>query len=518
MAVARRGATGDDPHGTSPLGGKVLQGGSLAITVFRDGQDGTTGLDHQHSDDPLTLAQLDAAHAMSATAHGTDLALAEADGLAGGAEQEDVLLTVSDGYVHQVLAFVQVQGDDAAGQGPGKLRQGGLFYRPGAGRHEDEVPFVIFLDRQDGMDALPLTQGQEVDHRSAPRRRPGLRQFVDFEPVDLAQAGEAQDRVVGMGDEEFVDEILVLGPRRRAPLAAALLGLILAQGLRLDITGVGQGDHHVLGGDEVLQGEIGVIRLDLGAAGIPVLVADGDQFIANHRHEALGGGEDIQEFGDGGQDLLVFLEDLVLFQAGQAMQAQVEDGLGLGLAQPIARRAQSQSGLQIVGATLVGPGPRQHVRDRPGPPDPGQEADLGVRRAGGGLDERDDLVDIGQGHRQAFEDVGPPPGLAQFEDGPAGHHVPPMAQEILQQLLEVEQARLAVHQGDHVDAKNRLQRGVQEEVVQHHVRIMVALDLDDHAHAVLVRLVAQLGDALDLLLLDQFRHTLQQAGLVHLIG
>ena len=57
-----------------------------------------------------------------------------------------------------------------------------------------------------------------------------------------------------------------------------------------------------------------------------------------------------------------------------------------------------------------------------------------------------------------------------------------------------------------------------EEIIEHHVRIVVALDLDDHAHAILVRLVPELGDALDLLLLDQFRHPLQQPRLVHLVG
>ena len=54
-----------------------------------------------------------------------------------------------------------------------------------------------------------------------------------------------------------------------------------------------------------------------------------------------------------------------------------------------------------------------------------------------------------------------------------------------------------------------------EQVVQDAVRVGVALDLDVDAHPVAVRLVAQVGDALELLGLDQVGHLLEQGGLVH---
>ncbi len=261
-----------------------------------------------------------------------------------------------------------------------------------------------------------------------------------------------------------------------------------------------------------------MIRQDLGAAGIGILVANQHEFVVNDRHETVRAGQNGEQISDGRQDLLVFLDDFVLLQARQAMQAQVENSLGLGLAQSVALRAQAQSRIQIVGAGLAGAGPRQHGRDRPRPPEVLHEPGLGLAGAGGTLDEVDHLVDIGQGHRQTFQDVGPAPGLAQLENSAPRHHIAAVTQEIFQQLLEVEQARLAVHQGHHIDAEHRLHIGVLEEVVEHHVRVVVALDLDDHAHAVLVRLVPELGDALDLLLLDQLRHPLQQPRLVHLVG
>ena len=49
------------------------------------------------------------------------------------------------------------------------------------------------------------------------------------------------------------------------------------------------------------------------------------------------------------------------------------------------------------------------------------------------------------------------------------------------------------------------------------MRVRVALDLDVDAHAVAVGLVAQVGDAVDPLVLDEVGHLLEQRGLVHLV-
>ena len=93
-----------------------------------------------------------------------------------------------------------------------------------------------------------------------------------------------------------------------------------------------------------------------------------------------------------------------------------------------------------------------------------------------------------------------------------------MTDERLDDLLEIEQTRLPIHQRHHVDAENGLHLGVLIQVVQHDLGHLAAPQLDDHAHAVLVRLVAQLGDALELALLHQFRDSLEQTGFVDLIG
>ena len=108
--------------------------------------------------------------------------------------------------------------------------------------------------------------------------------------------------------------------------------------------------------------------------------------------------------------------------------------------------------------------------------------------------------------------------LAQFEARPAHDDLAPVLEEILEELLEVEQARLAVDQRDHVHAEAVLQLRQLEQVVEDDLGDLAALELDDHAHAGLVRLVAQVGDAFELLLADELADAGEQVRLVHLVG
>jgi KaiC/GvpD/RAD55 family RecA-like ATPase len=107
--------------------------------------------------------------------------------------------------------------------------------------------------------------------------------------------------------------------------------------------------------------------------------------------------------------------------------------------------------------------------------------------------------------------------LLQFELGAAGDDFAAMAQEGFQNLLQVQQTRLAVENGHHVHAEGVLHLRLFVQIVQHHFRHFAALQLDHHAHAGLVRLVANLADAFDAFLAHQLADLDAQVRLVHLI-
>ena len=78
--------------------------------------------------------------------------------------------------------------------------------------------------------------------------------------------------------------------------------------------------------------------------------------------------------------------------------------------------------------------------------------------------------------------------------------------------LRHEAARARVgHEREHDHAERRLHRRVLVQLIEHHARNRIALQLDDDAHAVAIGLVAQVGDALELLVANQLGDVLDRA-------
>jgi hypothetical protein len=137
---------------------------------------------------------------------------------------------------------------------------------------------------------------------------------------------------VGVGDEQAIDEIVLLHRRRLLAAAAAALGAVVGQRLALEVAGVRQGDDHVLG---VIRSsrESRRCRTISERRASPNWSGSRRQLLDDDRGDALGTGQDVEQVGDLLHHLLVLGDDLVLLQPGQALQAQFEDGLGLGVGQ-----------------------------------------------------------------------------------------------------------------------------------------------------------------------------------------
>ena len=91
---------------------------------------------------------------------------------------------------------------------------------------------------------------------------------------------------------------------------------------------------------------------------------------------------------------------------------------------------------------------------------------------------------------------------------------------LVQNVAQGEDLRLAlvIHKGQHVDRKARLHGGLGKETVQDHLGIGVSFQLDDHAHSVAVRLVAQIRDPLEALFVHLVGDVLDELALVDLVG
>ena len=98
-----------------------------------------------------------------------------------------------------------------------------------------------------------------------------------------------------------------------------------------------------------------------------------------------------------------------------------------------------------------------------------------------------------QRDQQPFQNVRPVACPCQIIFRPPLHNFQPVLNVDTQRLLQRQHARLALHQRQHDNAERALQRRQLEQIVEHILRIVGARRLDANAHAVAVRLIAQIG-------------------------
>ena len=289
---------------------------------------------------------------------------------------------------------------------------------------------------------------------------------------------------MGGRDEDLLDEVLVGRARPSLAASAAPLRAVERDRIALDVALVAEGHHHVLFGDQILVREIAGLALDVSAARVGEKVLHLAQLVLDHVEQQLLGAEDRGKPGDEHLHFGQLGEDLLLLQAGEALELHLQDCLRLDLAQCVER-------LQLLRCLVAGCT---------------------------GLDQRDDLVDVVERDLVAEQDVLALARLAQLVARAPGDHVAPVGDEPLQDRLHPERARLAAVDREHGGAERVLeQRAVLVQVVEHHAGDGAALDLDDGADPFAARFVAQIGDALDLLVVVHLADGLDRLGLVDLV-
>src|SRR6185312_13808195 len=510
LAVALGGLDGDDAEAAAALDRVLGDRGALAVAVLAHGHERGRRVAREGlaGDDLVLFAQADALDAARGAAHGAHLLLGEADGAPVARGEQDIVLPVGEADLDEVIALVDGERDDARGADVREHLERGLLDHAVLRRHDDELAFLELLERQHLDDLLVLLELEEVDERLAARRARAFGQLVHALDVDAALGREHEDVIVRRGDEELRHEVFVLGRRAGDAAPAALLRAVGRDRVALDVAAVADGDHHVLVGDQLLDGDLAFVVDDLGAALVGELGADGGQLLLDHRHQPAFARQDRFQAIDGGAQRLELFVELLALEAGQALEAHVEDRLCLALRERVVALLGALGDLffRPSGAAqeLLEPGERL-----------GHEVALGLFRRRRGADDLDDAIDVVDGDDEAFDDLLPRARLFELEQRAACDHVAAMLDEVRERVLDREDLRLPVDDGEHGHAERRLQLGHLVQVVQDDRGHRVLAQLEDDAHAVSVRLVADVADALELLVLDELGHLLDEARLDH---
>jgi len=117
----------------------------------------------------------------------------------------------------------------------------------------------------------------------------------------------------------------------------------------------------------------------------------------------------------------------------------------------------------------------------------------------------------------AFEDVLAIASLGQQVRSAPPHHIDAMVDEVFDRLDQPHFLGLTVDHGQQNHAEAFLHRGVLEELVEHDLRFGAALEFDHDAHAVAIAFVANVGDVVDGLLVDEIGDALDEARFIHLV-
>ncbi len=139
----------------------------------------------------------------------------------------------------------------------------GLLHRAVASGEEDVFAFFFEIaNREHGADGFARLQRNQVADVLALAGGAHVGNLIDLQPVDAARIGEDQNVGVGRGDEEMLDEIFVARLHARASGAATTLHAIRGDRRALQVSGMADGDRHLLVGDQVFEHDFGGFVFD----------------------------------------------------------------------------------------------------------------------------------------------------------------------------------------------------------------------------------------------------------------
>ena len=462
----------------------IGNGGETSITGFGNGEHQSVFPQDGHTHHTVALIEGDGLHASGGTAHGADVVFIEADGhtLAGSSQQ----LVVAAGQPHpaQSIAFIQINGDDAALSGGVECAEAGTLDDTAAGDHDQILVLFHALDTNHGGDLFIGGQGQQVGNIHSLAGTGTLRHFIGFQAVHPSQIGEVHHIVVVVEDEHFSGHVLFPAGHAADSTAAAALGVIGIHLLALYIAGFRQGQDTFLVGNQVFNIHFAADSCNLGAALIGVFLLHGQGFFLDDGQNPLFVGQNVQIIGDFHLQGFQLVLDFLALQTGELSQTHLDDCLSLYVIQTETLAQTGFCGGLVRGSANNG----------------------------------NHLVDEVHGDFQAFQNVFPFLCLPQLKTGAAGDNLFLEADIFLQHFNQGQGAGLAVHNGQHDDAESGLHLGIGVQLVQHDLGRGIPLHINDDVHTVAVGVVLHVGNAVHPLFLHQIGNALNEAGFVHLIG
>ena len=283
----------------------------------------------------VALSEGDTLDAARGPSHAAHLGTGEADGVALVGYDHGLVLLAHGMHEHKLVVLEQPHGDDAVLVIAGV--EGGIgAFDHAVLRHKEEG--LLLGEAAHGEHSghpFAVGEGQKVVHVHALGRTASFRNLVDPELVHASLVGEEAEVLVVRGGEEVLHAVILARVERGDALAAPVLLLVVGEARALHVAAPREGDDNLVVGDEIHGVEApGLLLHDIAPAGRGVVLPDVRDLVADDAPEHVHVGEDGLVPGDILQQAVVLGLNFLALQAGEALQAHVEDGPRLDVVKP----------------------------------------------------------------------------------------------------------------------------------------------------------------------------------------
>src|SRR5258706_3318336 len=157
----------------------------------------------------------------------------------------------------------------------------------------------------------------------------GIRNFVYLQPVRTAFGGEHQQISVRGRNHQMFYDIFSAGAHANAAFAPARLTSISVHRGALQIAAVRHGNRHIFHLDQIFQVNFTRVFDNGGAPLVAEILLYFFQLLYDDPAQLLVGSQDFQVLGDLDLNGRQLIHDLLNLHAGQALELQLDDRLGL---------------------------------------------------------------------------------------------------------------------------------------------------------------------------------------------
>ena len=515
-----------DIHGPHALAAARLQPvfikvGAFTQPVFGGDQQHPGRIHDRKTDHKIIAGWLDAPHASGRPAHRPDTAFLTAQTETLRGDKNQFIRAIGQFHADQGVAFLNVNGVDPRLTDVPEVPQRRLFDNPHLGGKNHKTIFppdgTIFLTlRLEPENRRNLFVGLQVEHvldRTASRHPRHFRNLIHPLHVDPSRIGEKHQDIMRIRRDETFDKIsrlvLVIGladGHAFQPFAPTILRTILAGQRALDIPAMTQRDDRRLVGDQVRNVDFALFDGKICAPRRGILGLHRQQFGANDAQHTFLARQNVHQILDRPQQRPVFVDHLPAVQRRQLIQPQLQNVLDLAVGENISisdhTRLPADQDSDLL-RRFRGKFIRFQAAARLVPV-------VGITND---LDEIIQAVERQQIRLQLFRVT---LSHRQQPTRTPDHHLPAVLKINSERMLEIEQARTAVIDRQHVDGERCLERRMLKKIIDDDLRAGVFFQLHHHPGPI-VRLVAHPADFRQNFLIGEGRNSLHQLRPVHRI-